>query len=61
MMRIQSQRTAAAGRLLTLLALLGFGGAAQFGCEDNDDPVEATGEAIEDAGDEIEDAVDDIG
>lgn len=49
------------GRMLTLLAALGFASAAQFGCDDNDDPVEATGEAIEDAGDEIEDAVDDIG
>lgn len=53
--------TLRSARLLALMALLGFAGVAQFGCEDNDDPVEATGEAIEDAGDELEDAVDDIG
>lgn len=61
MMRNTDQWTARLGRLLAVVALCGLGGAVQFGCEDDDDPVEATGEAIEDAGDETEDAIDDIG
>lgn len=61
MMRNTNEWTVRFGRLLMLLALCGFAGVAQFGCDDPDDPAEATGEAIEDAGEEMEEAVDDIG
>lgn len=61
MMRNRDEWFARFGRLLTLVALCGFAGLAQFGCENDDDPVEATGDALEDAGDSVEDAVDDIG
>jgi hypothetical protein len=60
-MRSTDEFAARSGRLLAMLALWAVAGVAQFGCDDDDDPAEAAGEAVEEAGDEIEDAVDDIG